>query len=203
VEQPVVALAVYAARFFLALVFIAAGASKLFQAEEFERAVANYRLLPRRFSRPVAIWLPRAELGAGFLLACGVALVPVAYLTALLLLVFSVAVGINLLRGREMSCNCFGASASEKMTWLTVGRNLVLTGIAVSVVLIPPTAFSVWPGPGGGPTAASVTAGAAIAMLIASSSAVLLVGLISQAWRAAKAGRELQRYLSTAERERA
>ena len=37
-EQSAMALAVHFARFFLALVFIAAGASKIFQAEEFERA---------------------------------------------------------------------------------------------------------------------------------------------------------------------
>jgi uncharacterized membrane protein YphA (DoxX/SURF4 family) len=197
VEQPVVALAVYAARFFLALVFIAAGASKLVQAEEFERAVANYRLLSARFSRPVAIWLPRAELGAGLLLALGVALVPMAYLIAFLLLVFSVAVGINLLRGREMRCNCFSASTPEKMTWLTVGRNLVLGGMAFSVVLIPPTALAVWPGPGSHLAVTPVTARAAMAMLFTASSAVLLVGLISQAWRVAKAGRALQRYVST------
>jgi uncharacterized membrane protein YphA (DoxX/SURF4 family) len=201
VEQSVVGLAVYFARFFLALMFIAAGASKISQTEEFERAVTNYRLLPRRFSRPVAIWLPRAELGAGLLLAIGVALVPMAYLIAFLLLVFSMAVGINLLRGREMSCNCFGASTPEKITWLTVGRNLVLMGMAISVVFIPPTALAVWPG--SDLAATPVTARAAMAMLFTASSAVLLVGLISQAWRVDKARRALQRYLSIGEGEQA
>jgi uncharacterized membrane protein YphA (DoxX/SURF4 family) len=195
VEHPLVALAVYFARFFLALVFIAAGASKLTQVQEFERAVTNYRLLPRRFSRPVAIWLPQAELGAGLLLALGVALVPTAYLIASLLLVFSTAVSINLLRGKEMSCNCFGTSTPEKMTWLTVGRNLVLVGMAMGIVSNPPIALSVWPGPGVASAAASVSTGGAMAILLTSVSSVVLIGLLSQAWRVAKAGRALRRHL--------
>ena len=196
-------LSIYVARFFLALIFIVAGASKLLQTEEFERAVSNYQLLPRRFSRLVAVWLPRAELGAGLLLALGVALLPIAFLIALLLLVFSVAVGVNLVRGREMSCNCFGASTPEKMTWHTVGRNFALMGITLSIVLFPPIALSVWPGPGSVSTAAtSVSAGGAIAMLLTSVLLVLLVGLTSQAWRVMKAGQQLQSYFSIKERER-
>jgi hypothetical protein len=159
-------------------------------------------LLPRRYSRPVAAWLPRVELGAGLLLFLGVALVPVAFFIALLLLVLSGVVGINLLRGREMSCNCFGASTPEKMTWLTVGRNIVLVGMASSVVLIPPTALSVWPRPGG-PAVSQVTPGAATAMFLASSSVALLVGLVSQALRIARSERVLKQHVSVEGRERA
>jgi uncharacterized membrane protein YphA (DoxX/SURF4 family) len=182
----------YAARFFLALVFLVVGAVKISQPDEFERAVTNYRLLPRRFSRPVALWLPRAELAAGVLLALGVALVPVSCLLALLLLVFSGAVAVNLLRGREIDCGCFGSSTPQKMTWLTVGRNLALMAMALSVALSPPSALSLWPGPGAGGEA-TVGPGTALAMLIASTSLVALLGLLGEARRVAKSMRQLER----------
>jgi len=202
-EPPVLALTVYFARFFLALVLIVAGAAKLFQVEEFRRAVASYQLLPQVFSRPVATWLPRVELGAGLMLAFGLVLVPVAYLSALLLAVFGAAVSINLIRGKEMSCNCFGASTPEKMTWLTVVRNLVLTCMALSVALVPPAALAVWPATGGASTGAAIPPGAVLAMLVTSTSAVLLAGLVSQALRVANSVRVLQRYFSVERREQA
>jgi uncharacterized membrane protein YphA (DoxX/SURF4 family) len=191
VAQPAVETVAHAGRFFLALVFVAAGASKLGGREELERAVAKYRLLPGRFSRPVAVWLPRAELAAGLLLGLGGALVPVAWLLAALLLVFSGAVGINLLRGREMSCNCFGASTPEKMTWLTVGRNLVLMSMAVGVALVPPAALALWPGPGTG--GVPVGNGEALAMLLAAVSVALVVGLVGSAVRVIRAADDLER----------
>lgn len=187
-------LLVYAFRFFLGFIFIAAGVAKLTQVDEFKRAIINYRLVPRRFSRPIALWLPRLELFAGFFLAFGIAIVPVACAVAGLLLVFSGAVGINLLRGREMSCNCFGVSTPEKMTWLTVARNLALMGLAASIIVAPPAALSVWAGPG--TTSTSVGAGSVIAMLVVSGSVVLILGLIKQAWQIAKSVRELERRFS-------
>ncbi len=202
-EPPVIALSIYACRFFVALILIVAGASKLFQVKEFERAVASYQLLPKAFSRPVAIWLPRVELCAGLMLAFGVALVPVAYLTASLLAVFSAAVSINLIRGKEMSCNCFGASTPEKMTWLTVVRNLLLICMALSVALVPPVALAAWPASGGASTATAVTPWAVLAMLVASTSAVLLAGIASQALRVVNSIRVLQRHLSVEGREQA
>jgi uncharacterized membrane protein YphA (DoxX/SURF4 family) len=202
-EVPAIVVSAYAARFFLAIVLIVAGASKLFQVKEFERAVASYQLLPRGFSRPVATWLPRVELGAGLMLALGVVLVPIAYLTALLLAVFSAAVSINLVRGKEMSCNCFGASTPEKMTWLSVVRNLLLMCMAFSVALVPPVALSVWPTMGGVSTATAITLGAVLAMLVTATSAVLVAGLVSQGLRVANSIRVLRRHLSVEGREQA
>jgi hypothetical protein len=48
-------------RFGLAFLFLAAAVPKLLAPHEFERAVANYRLLPVSLVRPIAAWLPRLE----------------------------------------------------------------------------------------------------------------------------------------------
>lgn len=181
-------------RFFVGMVFLAAGVAKLGQGEEFERAVENYELLPRWLVPPVASWLPRLEIGGGLALVFGVALVPAATLVALMLLVFVVAVAVNLLRGREMSCNCFGSASPEKMTWLTVGRNVVLTGMAMVVVLVPPVSLAIWPGPLA-VSGATAGAGVALAMLCAAVSAVVLAGIVGAAWRVFRDGKRLEERL--------
>jgi uncharacterized membrane protein YphA (DoxX/SURF4 family) len=191
-EQPILELFLHACRFFLAFIFLGAGISKLTQTEEFAQAISNYGLVPERFSHPIAVWLPRAEVLAGLMLLLGVAIMPGALGVAVLLLGFSVAVGINLLRGREMSCNCFGGAAPERMTWTTVGRNITLMAMAVSIFALPPSALAVWPG-----TATStLSPGAVLAMLVASTSAVLLLGLVNQGWRLMSSVRGLESRLS-------
>lgn len=46
-------------RFVVAFTFLWAALPKLFDTAAFERAVANYGLLPQRLVRPIARWLPR------------------------------------------------------------------------------------------------------------------------------------------------
>ena len=73
-------------RFVLAFVFLVAAIPKLFGRAAFERAVANYALVPSLLVAIVAAWLPRLELGLAFALFLGVAVVPVAAGAAVLLL---------------------------------------------------------------------------------------------------------------------
>lgn len=90
-------------RFVLASVFILAGLAKLPRRREFEQAVRRYELVPARFARPIATWLPPLELACGLLLVAGLATAPVSLLLASLLCLFTGAVAVNLLRGRERS----------------------------------------------------------------------------------------------------
>jgi uncharacterized membrane protein YphA (DoxX/SURF4 family) len=126
-----VAVASVTFRFVLASVFFLAGASKLPRRDEFEHAVRSYGVLPDSLPGPVATWLPRLEVVCALLLAAGLGLRPVAVALAALLVVFSFAVAVNLLRGRELDCGCFGFITPRRITWLTVVRNLVLAGMAV------------------------------------------------------------------------
>jgi hypothetical protein len=50
-----------------------------------------------------------------------------------LLAAFTAAVMINLIRGREIDCGCFGAGAARPITWATVGRNCVLIGMTIAL----------------------------------------------------------------------
>lgn len=69
-----------------------------------------------------------------------------ALLVLVLLLSFTAAVSFNLLRGREIDCGCFGASAMRPITWLTVGRNFLLSGAAGLVIWKTPGWVSIWGG---------------------------------------------------------
>src|SRR5919198_1431753 len=106
------------------------------------QAVRNYRLVPERAGELIGRTLPAVEVAAGALLAVGLGVRPVAALLALFLVAFSVAVAVNLLRGRTIDCGCFGPVAERRITWLTVARNAILVAAAAVVVAEGPTALA-------------------------------------------------------------
>src|SRR5919197_1598335 len=120
----------------------------------------------RRAGRPDP---PAVEVAAGALLAVGLGMRPVAALLALFLVAFSVAVAVNLLRGRTIDCGCFGPVAQKQITWWTVPRNVVLTAAAIVVAAVQPTALALDRLLPGTPRP-DVASGSAVALLFATSS---------------------------------
>src|SRR5438132_10425508 len=121
------------ARLVLAGVFALAALAKLA-----DRSGAS--TAPREFGVPAALAAP---LGGGLPLAelaVAAALVPVpsAWYGAVgalaLLLVFVLAIGINLALGRTPTCHCFGQLAAAPAGWATLARNAVLAGAAGLIV---------------------------------------------------------------------
>src|SRR5256885_13495390 len=118
----------------LALVFLQGGATKLTARDEFQGVVTNYRLLPSVMVAAFAALLPFAELAAGI----GVVLPATrhfgAALAIALLVMFALAMAINLVRGRtEIDCGCFKSGLRQTVSGWLVGRNLLL---AVGAVLL-------------------------------------------------------------------
>jgi uncharacterized membrane protein YphA (DoxX/SURF4 family) len=174
-------------RFVLAFLFTAAGLAKLSRRAAFSHAVADYRLLPAGLIRPAAATLPIAEIVGGLLLGLGFAIRPVSFLFAGLLGFFTVAVAINLVRGRSIECGCFGAIRSKQITWLTVARNLILASMAVVTAAARPTALAVTQTESRG-----VSTQDAIAVLVVALASVLALALAAEAIRVLKAMRELR-----------
>lgn len=144
----------------LAVIFLAAGVSKLRALDTFEGVVHNFRLLPESAARPVAYTLPIVELGVAMALLIPMSRTYAAWLVAGLLGVFTLAVVINLLRGRrEIDCGCFSSELKQKLSWWLVSRNVVLGGLALWV--------------GMGAVTAHATAG--VAWLLGSVTAVMVV----------------------------
>jgi hypothetical protein len=145
-----------AARWLLGAVFVAAGARKVRLPSEFRAAIANYRLVPARFERPLALALPWGEIVVGTLFALGIVTSVIAWTASIALAVFGTAVAVNLLRGRSFDCGC-GVGGGGHIRWSLVGRNLVLSGIAATIAVAPGSALAAWPG--GGASAGSISVG--------------------------------------------
>jgi uncharacterized membrane protein len=114
----------------LALVTFAAAWHKLAEPDAFLSAVAAYGLLPSATVTAAARILPGMEIafGAGILLPATRAFA----LTGLmgLLLLYALAMAINLARGRrDIDCGCGGKS--QPVSWALVVRNLVLCAAAL------------------------------------------------------------------------
>jgi len=121
------------ARLLLAVVFAVAGEAKLADRVGSQRALTDFGV-PTSLAAPLGLLLPLAEF------AVAVALIPTATawwgaLGALvLLLLFIVAIGINLARGRKPDCRCFGQLHSAPVGWKTLVRNGLL-GVVATFVL--------------------------------------------------------------------
>ncbi|MBK7827283.1 MauE/DoxX family redox-associated membrane protein [Nannocystis sp.] len=127
------------ARLSLAGVFLAAAAPKLADPAAFAAAIANYQAFPDVSVNLIATLVPTLELiGALALLTPwrrGGAL-----LLAGLLLGFTALLAVSLARGLDLSCGCFGASASETadpVSALHLLRNLGLLALAALVLAAP------------------------------------------------------------------
>jgi len=111
----------------LALVFLQGGASKLAARDEFLGVITSYRLLPIAFLPAFAALLPFAELAAGIAIVLPPTRHAGAALAFALLLMFALAMAINLARGRtEIDCGCFKAGFRQTISGWLVGRNLLL-----------------------------------------------------------------------------
>lgn len=122
------------ARWTLAGVMVVAGLGKLADREGFVQAVINYQILPRGVARTFARLVPWSELGSAVLILSGQWAIPGAWLSGLLLLGFTAAIGINIVRGRPVNCGCLGKLTADKVGWPLLLRNVLLIGLAILVI---------------------------------------------------------------------
>ncbi len=109
-----------------ALLFAGAAYHKLCQPAHFVAVITDYQLAPSALSNVLAATLIGAELSVVVLVLAGLWQIAMA-VAATLLVLYCIAVGVNLLRGRrDIDCGCAGPAASQTISgWLMV-RNLAL-----------------------------------------------------------------------------
>ncbi len=109
----------------LAAVFLTAGLAKLADRAGEQKALEDFGV-PSRLIPTLSIALPLAETLVGLSLF----LSPEAWWGALgaclLLLVFTIAISLQLLQGKRPNCHCFGNLHSSPVGWTTLGRNGLL-----------------------------------------------------------------------------
>ena len=116
----------------LALVFIVGAWHKLADLDAFRIAVERYRLLPPSAASVAALALPAAEAIAGLMLLLPAARTAGAARAAVVLVMASAAVAVNLLRGRrDIDCGCGTPGTGQRLSWALVGRNAALLAACV------------------------------------------------------------------------
>ncbi|HEY1435832.1 MAG TPA: MauE/DoxX family redox-associated membrane protein [Thermoanaerobaculia bacterium] len=101
-------------QFVLAAVFVVAGFGKITDPPGFAHEIHNYGLVPGVAVNAMAIVLPWIEVVCGLALFLGIARRSSARILGLLLVVFVIALSINLIRGKPVDCGCFGTSKVER-----------------------------------------------------------------------------------------
>lgn len=118
----------------MAAVFVAAGGTKLFDRAGTREAVEGFGV-PSRLAGPGAMALPGVELGTAALLVVPATSWWGGLLALVLLASFTVAISVNLGRGRAPACRCFGQFTPAPVSVTTVLRNVVLAIPALVVVI--------------------------------------------------------------------
>lgn len=125
-------------RSFLALLFAGAAYSKLRHQEEFHGVVRNFRLMPEWLASPFAKVLPWLEVAIAVGLLVDASVPFAAAAASVLLVVFAVAIGINVARGRKaIDCGCFRTGYKQSLSWFLVARNVVLAGGGLMLATAP------------------------------------------------------------------
>lgn len=126
-------------RLLLVAIFLIAGVAKLANPRETMQTLRDFGA-PRRL-RWFGVFLPSLEMTV----AVGLLFARTAWFAAAgafaLLVMFIAGIGVNLARGRQPACNCFGQLHSRPISWRTLLRNGVLAaGASWLVASGPPQA---------------------------------------------------------------
>lgn len=137
-------------RLLLGLILFSVGISKLARPSDFRRGIQDYQIFSSvqesklAISTILAYCLPIAEILSGFGLITGLLLNPAILLGIVLLIVFSGAMAINLVRGRtDLSCHCGGAIGDHRISWWLIGRNSALIVGFLVLLFTPSDMFTV------------------------------------------------------------
>lgn len=133
----------------LGALFVIAAIPKIADPPSFAHMIYNYRIVPASLVNLMALTMPWVELLAGLALIIGVWKRAALGLIGAMLVVFIIAIGINLARGNAIDCGCFNVADAGKSTeqrihdmWLDVFRDigmlLMVAQVYVGRVLNPP-----------------------------------------------------------------
>jgi uncharacterized membrane protein YphA (DoxX/SURF4 family) len=102
-----------------------------------------YDLLPLPATKLLASVLPLVEVVIGGLLIVGFLTPVVTTIGMFMLLVFTGAVAIALLRHKEISCGCFGRQVNiQQERWIIFSRNIVMLTVLGVTLTQKPTVFA-------------------------------------------------------------
>ncbi len=158
--------------------FALAGITKLLDRQGVRQTIAAFGL-PRALVVPVATGLPVAELAVAVGVLVTATAVAAATGALVLLGLFMAGITVNLARGRQPDCRCFGQVHAAPVGWRTLARDGAFAAAAVLVVVEGPGA-----GLGAWASGLSVIEWAALIVAITIAVAYAVEGsLLVERWR--------------------
>ncbi len=100
-------------RMLLGLVFVWAASNKIMDPGGFAAIIENYMILPDYLINIVAVILPWLEGLCGLLLIAGYLVRGSTVIINLLLIVFIIALSLNIFRGIDINCGCFSLDVTS------------------------------------------------------------------------------------------
>jgi hypothetical protein len=120
-----VTIALWTCRLFVSAVFSISAIAKLADRKGTRRALGDFGV-PSGLTSTAALLLPLAELLTAAALLWNWAAGWGALAALVQLTLFSIVIGVALLRGRVPDCHCFGQLAAQPISAKTIARNVVL-----------------------------------------------------------------------------
>lgn len=122
------------ARLALATLFVWAASHKARDLRAFAATIRSYEILPRGLARLVAPVFAGAELAVAVGLVLPETRVASSAAALVLLVTYSVAIAVNLARGRrELDCGCFGPAHRQPLHgWLLVRNAVAIAAAALA-----------------------------------------------------------------------
>lgn len=123
---------VFSVRFFIAIIFILSGLSKLLSIVEFRNTLVIIKLSESLLT-VVVYGLPLFEIIIGFMFLIGLYIKISGKAIFLLLMMFNVVIMIQIIKGLDIDCNCFGNILKSKMDIYGIIRNFILSFLVLGV----------------------------------------------------------------------
>ena len=127
----VIILVSFLSRAVITVVFMLSFLTKISNMNSFNDAIIRFKLIPSWASQTITGVIIAFELLVIITMIMGGWVISWGYLFAsLLLTIFSIALGLTLLRGIDTSCNCFGLS-DDKISFYDIARNIGFISISI------------------------------------------------------------------------
>jgi putative oxidoreductase len=121
-------------RIFCGFLLVYSTRDKLLDPSHFMTEVDDYHFLPSQLVPLAAAVIPWIELFAGAALMLGAWWRGGAVIFCALMVIYSDAISWAFARGLDIGCGCGLADPSEKITWLTVVRDLLFLALGLAVL---------------------------------------------------------------------
>jgi uncharacterized membrane protein YphA (DoxX/SURF4 family) len=119
-----------ASRIAIGLIFAVSGLAKVGDLQSFAGQIHNFRLMPIPLESLLAMTLPWVELVAAVALLLNIRARSAAVLVFGMMVGFTVAVALALVRGLDIECGCFGTADASTVGLVKILQNVGMTVLA-------------------------------------------------------------------------